>query len=43
MNYFTEDEIVRCKLCGKVNPQSCHNPDCPMEDYFWSLEDGNNE
>lgn len=37
-----EDSVV-CSSCGAINPRSCNQADCPMENYFWSLVEDSNE
>lgn len=33
-----EDRII-CPMCGQINPIDCKQADCPLENYFWSLDE----
>lgn len=34
-----EEDRVVCQECGQINPFDCKRINCPLESYFWSLDD----
>lgn len=36
---MSDEYIVTCKTCGRVEPNNCNRADCPLENYFWDEED----
>jgi hypothetical protein len=36
---MNDEYVVTCKVCGKIDPKDCNRADCPMENYFWSLDE----
>lgn len=40
---MNNENYTRCQICDRINPTECNRADCPMEDYFWSLTEDDNE
>lgn len=40
---MSNDDKVVCPECGQINPIECSRVSCPLENYFWELDEGPDE
>lgn len=40
---MSSDDNIVCPECNKVNPIECNQASCPLENYFWELNEGSDE